>query len=60
LTISAPSDAISERTEILHGEQNVMRIESQFFSNSDQNIDTCMKYTRPALAITIEPEERLY
>jgi signal transduction histidine kinase len=60
LTISAPSDAIgksdeiSKRTEVLHGEQNVIGIELQFFSNADQKIDTCMNYTRPALAITIE------
>jgi two-component system, OmpR family, sensor histidine kinase VicK len=55
LTISAPSDAISKRTEVLHGEQNVLGIELQFFSDSDQKIYTCMNYTRPALAITIEP-----
>jgi len=54
LTISAPSDAISKRTEVLHGEQNVIGVELQFFSNADQKIDTCMNYTRPALAITIE------
>jgi two-component system, OmpR family, sensor histidine kinase VicK len=55
LTISAPSDAIGERTEVLHGKQNVIRIELQFFSNSGCRIDTCMNYTRPALAITTEP-----
>ncbi|MFL6422680.1 MAG: ATP-binding protein [Nitrososphaeraceae archaeon] len=55
MTISAPSDAISKRTEVLHGEQNVLGIELQFFSDSDQKIYTCMNYTRPALAITIEP-----
>jgi signal transduction histidine kinase len=54
LTISAPSDTISKRTEVLHGEQNVIGVELQFFSNADQKIDTCMNYTRPALAITIE------
>ena|GEM_PF-7087495 len=52
MTILAPSDAIGERTEVL---QNVIRIELQFFSNSGQKIDTCMNYTRPALAITTEP-----
>jgi two-component system, OmpR family, sensor histidine kinase VicK len=55
LTISAPSDTISERTEVLHGKQNVIGAELQFFSDSDKKIDTCMNYTRPALAITIEP-----
>ena len=37
------------------GEQNVIRIELQFFSNSVRKIDTCVNYTRPALAITTEP-----
>ena len=55
MTISAPSDTISERTEVLHGKQNVIGAELQFFSDSDKKIDTCMNYTRPALAITIEP-----
>ena len=55
MTISAPSDAVGERTEVLHGEQNVIRIKLQFFSNSGRKIDTCMNYTRPALAITTEP-----
>ena len=49
------TDAIGERTEVLHGEQNVLRNELEFFSNSKEKIDTCMNYTRPTLAITIEP-----
>src|SRR5919199_3955928 len=44
-----------EPTEVLNGEQNVIRSELQFFSNSKKKIDTCMNYTRPPLAITIEP-----
>src|SRR5919197_1404598 len=44
-----------ERTEVLYGEQNVIRSELQLFSNSKEKIDTCMNYTRPPLAITIEP-----
>jgi len=55
LTIPAPSDTRSERTKVLHGKQNVIETEIQFFSDSDQKIDTCMNYTRPALAMTIEP-----
>jgi two-component system sensor histidine kinase VicK len=39
----------------LSGEQNVISIELQFFYNSKRQIDTCMNYTRPPLAITIEP-----
>jgi two-component system, OmpR family, sensor histidine kinase VicK len=48
-------DAIGEWTEVLHGKQNVLRSELEFFSNSKEKIDTCMNYTRPTLAITIEP-----
>ena len=55
MTTHASSDAISERTGVLHGEQNVIRSELEFFSNSKKKIDTCMNYTRPSLAITIEP-----
>ena len=44
-----------EPTEVLNGEQNVIRSELQLFSNSKKKIDTCMNYTRPPLAITIEP-----
>jgi two-component system, OmpR family, sensor histidine kinase VicK len=49
------TDAIGERTEVLHGKQNVLRSELDFFSNSKEKIDTCMNYTRPPFAITIEP-----
>jgi len=44
-----------ERTEVLYGEQNVIRSELELFSNSKKKIDTCMDYTRPPLAITIDP-----
>src|SRR5919199_4067705 len=44
-----------EPTEVLNGEQNVIKSELQLFSNSKIKIDTCMNYTRPPLAITIEP-----
>jgi hypothetical protein len=44
-----------EPTEVLHGEQNVIRSELQLFCNSKKKIDTCMNYTRPPLAITIAP-----
>src|SRR6187200_2191720 len=44
-----------EPTEVLHGEQNVIRSELQLFCNSKKKIDTCMNYTRPPLAITIDP-----
>jgi signal transduction histidine kinase len=39
----------------LYGKQNIISIEIQLFSNSNKKVDTCMNYTRPQLAITIEP-----
>ncbi|MFL6457731.1 MAG: ATP-binding protein [Nitrososphaeraceae archaeon] len=55
MTTDASSDAIKGRTEVLYGEQNVLKSELELFSNSNKKIDTCMNYTRPPLAITIEP-----
>jgi two-component system, OmpR family, sensor histidine kinase VicK len=41
---------------VLYGIDNVITGEIQFFSNPEiKQIDTCMNYTRPPLAITIEP-----
>src|SRR5919199_2951769 len=42
-------------TEVLYGEQNVISSELRLFANSKKKIDTCMNYTRPPLAITIDP-----
>jgi two-component system sensor histidine kinase VicK len=49
------SNTQTENTKVLYGEQNVISIELQFFYNSKRQIDTCTNYTRPPLAITIEP-----
>jgi hypothetical protein len=56
LTIEATSssDAISERTEVLHGEQNVVNTVLQFISKAKSRIDACVDYTRPSLAVEIE------
>jgi signal transduction histidine kinase len=56
LTIEAPSssDTISERTEVLHGEQNVVDTVLQFTSKAKSRIDACVDYTRPSLTIEIE------
>jgi hypothetical protein len=54
LTTQAPSDAISERTEVLHGEQNVVNTALQFTSKAKSRIDACVDYTRPALAVEVE------
>ncbi len=56
MTIEAASasDTISERTEVLHGEQNVVNTVLQFTSKAKSRIDACMDYTRPALAVEVE------
>ncbi|MFZ0510610.1 MAG: hypothetical protein WAM14_03300, partial [Candidatus Nitrosopolaris sp.] len=45
---------VRERTEVLYGTNNVISAELGFFSEAKTRIDTCMDYTRPALAIGIE------
>jgi two-component system sensor histidine kinase VicK len=56
LTIEATSssDTISEKTEVLHGEQNVIDTVLQFTSKAKSRIDACVDYTRPSLTIEIE------
>ena len=49
---SAPTS--SERTHVFYGTENVIKKELQFFSQTKNQIDTCMDHTRPALAIQIE------
>jgi two-component system, OmpR family, sensor histidine kinase VicK len=45
---------VRERTEVLYGTDNVISNELRFFSETKTRIDTCMDYTRPALAIGTE------
>ena len=47
-------DKISERTEVLHGQHNVINTVLQFISNAKSRIDGCVDYNRPSLAIEIE------
>ena len=56
MTIEAASssDAVSERTQVLHGEQNVISTVLQFTSKAKSRIDACVDYTRPSLTIEIE------
>jgi two-component system, OmpR family, sensor histidine kinase VicK len=55
LTIESTSpDAISERTEVLHGEQNVVKAVLQFICRAKNRIDACVDSTRPSLALGIE------
>src|ERR687884_97782 len=49
------NDTQQEKMKIVYGISNVVGTELQLFSNSKKKIDTCMNYTRPPLAITIEP-----
>ena len=44
-----------ERTEVIHGSERVIGTELDFFSEAKNRIDTCMDYTRPQLAVGIEP-----
>src|ERR687887_780571 len=53
-TQASPSDVISERTEVLHGEQNVVDTVLRFTSKAKSRIDACVDYTRPSLAVEIE------
>jgi two-component system, OmpR family, sensor histidine kinase VicK len=53
-TQASPSDVINERTEVLHGEQNVVNTVLQFTSKAKSRIYACVDYTRPSLAVEIE------
>ena len=54
MTKSPSSGAISERTEVLHGEQNVVNTVLQFTSKAKSRIDACVDYTRPSLIVEME------
>jgi signal transduction histidine kinase len=45
----------NEKIKIFHGIEDVINTELQFFSNANNRIDTCMNYTRPQLAIALDP-----
>jgi two-component system sensor histidine kinase VicK len=56
VTSSSPSSFSSiknrkERTEVVHGIDNVINIVLQFLSQTNNKIDACVDYTRPSLAI---------
>jgi two-component system, OmpR family, sensor histidine kinase VicK len=60
---SAPSSSNTSSegtTELIHGIDNVINTELQFFSNARKRIDTCMNYTRPQLAIVLEPIRKAF
>ena len=57
---STSSDRITERTEVLTGEQNVLNAVLQFVSNTKSEIDACIDYSRPLLAIEIEDLKKAF
>jgi hypothetical protein len=57
---STSSDRITERTEVLTGEQNVLNVVLQFVSNTKNGIDACIDYSRPYLAIEIEDLKKAF
>jgi len=44
----------------LYGVANVIDAELEFFANSKKRIDTCMNYTRPSLAVILEPIKKAF
>ena len=51
---------IKMKTEVVNGAENVIDTELKFFFKTQKTIDTCMNYTRPPLAITIEPIKKAF
>src|SRR6266487_6829971 len=47
-------------TKVFHGTQNVINAEIRFFSKTKERIDTYMNYTRPPLAIGLEPIRKAF
>ena len=44
----------------MHGVDNVINTELQFFSKTNKRIDTCMNYTRPQLAILLKSIKKAF
>ena len=44
----------------MYGVDNVIDAELEFFANSKKGIDTCMNYTRPSLAVILEPIKKAF
>jgi two-component system, OmpR family, sensor histidine kinase VicK len=61
---SAPSSSSNTSsqgtTQLIHGIDNVINTELQFFSNARKRIDTCMNYTRPELATVLKPIRKAF
>ena len=57
---AASSKAIDGRTEVLHGEQNVVNTILQFTSKAKNRIDACVDYSRPSLVVEIEQLRKVF
>ena len=44
----------NDRTSVIHGTENVINTELQFFANAKEKIYACMNYTRHQLAIVLD------
>ena len=55
IAVSDANNDTSKRTEVFYGSDNVISAELRLFAEAKNRIDTCMDYTRPTLAIGIEP-----
>ncbi len=44
----------------MYGADRVIDAELEFFANSKKAIDTCMNYTRPSLAVILEPIKKAF
>jgi hypothetical protein len=60
MSTSSSSTNREGNTWLIHGTDNVINAELQFFSNATKRIDTCMNYTRPELAIVLEPIRKAF
>ena len=59
-TQASQSDASNQKTEVLHGEQNVVNTVLQFTFKAKSTIDACVDYTRPSLAVEIEQLKKAF
>ena len=42
-------------TRVIIGTRNVVDAETSFFYRANERIDTCMSYTRPSVALSLQP-----
>ena len=48
------------KTYVLYGADMVIDAGLEFFANSKKRIDTCMNYTKPSLAVILEPIKKAF